>query len=94
MGACSIVDSDDPAKWAEAIERVCVRHGVCLEEIKMLRECYGKKYVWKTKCKALAEQLWRMISDDQSTVFQNCSLVCVHSHFSHHSFIFFFTYKA
>ena len=80
LGACSIVNSDDPAKWAEAIERVCVRHRLCLEEIKMLRECYGKKYVWKTQCKALVEQLWRMISDDQGTVFQNCSLVCVHSY--------------
>ena len=85
LGACSIVDSDDPAKWAEAIERVCVRHGVCLKEIKMLRECYGKEYVWKTQCKALVGQLRRMLRDDQGTVFQNCSLVCVHSYFSHHS---------
>ncbi|XP_044175085.1 D-inositol 3-phosphate glycosyltransferase-like [Acropora millepora] len=65
LGAFSIVDSDDPTKWAEAIERVCVRHGVCLKEIKMLRECYGKEYVWKTQCKALVERLWGMISDDQ-----------------------------
>ena len=69
LGAYSIVDSDDPAKWAEAIERVCVRHGVCLKEIKMLRECYGKEYVWKTQCEALVERLWGMISDDQGTVF-------------------------
>ncbi|XP_067024303.1 uncharacterized protein [Acropora muricata] len=65
LGAYSIVDSDDPAKWAEAIERVRVRHGVCLKEIKMLRECYGKEYVWKTQCEALVERLWGMISDDQ-----------------------------
>ena len=69
LGACSIVDSDDPAKWAEAIEGVCVRHTVCLEENKILRERYGKKYVWKTQCKALVERLWGMISDDQGTVF-------------------------
>ena len=69
LGACSIVDSDDPAKWAEAIERVCVRHRVCLEEIKMLRECYGKKCVWETQCEALVERLWGMICDDQGTVF-------------------------
>ncbi|XP_067024091.1 tetratricopeptide repeat protein 28-like isoform X2 [Acropora muricata] len=67
LGACSIVDSYDPAKWAEAIERVRVRHGVCLKEIKMLRECYGKEYVWKTQCEALVERLWGMISDDQGT---------------------------
>ena len=69
LGACSIVDSDDPARWAEAIEGVCVRHSVCLEENKMLRECYGKKYVWKTQCKELVERLWGMITDDQGTVF-------------------------
>ena len=69
LGACSIVDSDDPAKWAKAIERVCVRHGVCLKEIKMLSECYGKEYVWKTQCKALVERLWGMISDYEGTLF-------------------------
>ncbi|XP_015778868.1 PREDICTED: uncharacterized protein LOC107356762 isoform X1 [Acropora digitifera] len=67
LGASSIVDSDDPTKWAEAIERVCVRHGVCLKEIKMLRECYGKEYIWKTQCKALVERLWGMINDDRGT---------------------------
>ena len=69
LGAGSIVDSDDPAKWAEAIEGVCVRHSVCLEESKILRKRYGKKYVWKTQCKALVERLCGMISDDQGTVF-------------------------
>ena len=67
LGAYSIVDSDDPAKWAEEIKDVCVRHGVRLEENKILRERYGKKYVWKTQCKALVERLWGMISDDQGT---------------------------
>ncbi|XP_074610423.1 uncharacterized protein LOC141864545 isoform X2 [Acropora palmata] len=67
LGEWSIVDSDDPAKWAKAIERVCVRHGVCLEENQILRERYGKKYVWKTQCNALVERLSGMISDDQGT---------------------------
>ena len=69
LGACSLVDSDDPAKWAVAIEGVCVRHRVCLEESKILREHYGKKYVWETQCKALVERLWGMTRDDQGTVF-------------------------
>ncbi|XP_015767847.1 PREDICTED: D-inositol 3-phosphate glycosyltransferase-like [Acropora digitifera] len=67
LGAYSIVESDNPAKWAEAIESVCVRHRVRLEESKILRKRYGKKYVWKTQCKALVERLWGMISDDQGT---------------------------
>ena len=68
LGASSIVDSDDPTKWAEAIKDVCVRHGVRLEENKILREFYGKKYVWETQCEAFVERLWGMISDDQGTV--------------------------
>ena len=69
LGAYSIVDSVDPAKWAEAIKDVCVRHGVRLDENKILREHYGKKHVWKTQCKALVERLSGMISDDQGIVF-------------------------
>ena len=53
LGACSIVDSDDPAKWAEAIERVCVRHRVCLEESKILREFYGRNTCGKHNVKHL-----------------------------------------
>ena len=68
-GAYSIVDSYESAKWAEAIEGVCVTHRVRLRENKRLREHYGKKYVWKTQCKALVERLWGMIRDDQGTVF-------------------------
>ena len=69
LGEYSIVDSDDPAKWAETIEGVCGRHGMRLDGIKMLRERYGMKYVWKTQCKALVERLSGMISDDQGIVF-------------------------
>ncbi|XP_015770110.1 PREDICTED: uncharacterized protein LOC107348570 [Acropora digitifera] len=65
LGAYGIVDSVDPAKWAEAIKDVCVRHGVRIDENKILREHYGKKYVWKRQCKALVERLSGMISDDQ-----------------------------
>ena len=44
FGEYSIVDSEDPGKWAEAIERVRVRHKVKLTEIKLLKEQYSKKY--------------------------------------------------
>ena len=89
LGEYSIVDSDDPTKWAEAIEGVCGRHGMRLDGIKILRERYGMKYVWKTQCKALVERLSGMISDDQGIVFSNCSVFCFHSYFCHQSFIFF-----
>ena len=61
LGAYSIVDSEDPGKWAEAIEGVCVRHRVRLAESKLLREAYGQAYCWKKQCEALVNKLWRMV---------------------------------
>ena len=37
LGSYSIVDSEDPAEWAKAIQRVRVKHGVILEESRMLK---------------------------------------------------------
>ena len=61
MGKSCIVDSDDPAKWAEAIEGVRVRHRVRLEEIKLLRASYKKKYNWREQCEALVEAMCRTV---------------------------------
>jgi len=61
FGKSCIVDSDDPTKWAEAIEDVCVRHRVRLEEIKSVRESYNKTYSWKEQCEALVEKMWSMV---------------------------------
>ena len=61
LGVYSIVDSEDPGKWAEAIEGVSVRHRVCLEESKLLREAYGKEYCWKKQCEEFVDKLWSMV---------------------------------
>ena len=61
FGKSCIVDSYDPAKWAEAIEGVHVRHRVQLEEIKLLIASYDKKYSWKQQCEAFVETIWRMV---------------------------------
>ena len=61
LGKSCIVDSNEPAKWAEAIEDVRVRHGVRLKEIELLRSCYDKKYSWKEQCEALVENMRRII---------------------------------
>ena len=61
FGKSCIVDSHEPAKWAEAIEGVRVRHGVRLEEIKILRTSYDKKYSWKEQCEALVENMRRIV---------------------------------
>ena len=62
LGKCSIVaQSGDPARWAAAIEDVRDRHGVVLEESKILKEHYSKKYCWKTQCEELVDRLWKIV---------------------------------
>ena len=59
-GNACIVNSDDPAEWAKAIEAVRLRHGMRLQEIKSLRASYGEIYSWKEQCEALVNRMQRM----------------------------------
>ena len=59
-GNACIVNSDDPAEWAKAIEAVRLRHGMRLQEIKSLRASYGEMYSWKEQCEALVNRMRRM----------------------------------
>ena len=61
FGKSCIVDSEDPTKWAEAIEGVRVRHKIRLEEIEALKESYETKYSWREQCEALVDKIWRMV---------------------------------
>ena len=69
LGFYCIVDSEDPAKWAEAIQGVHDRHEVVLEESQILKECYNKKYCWKKQCKELVHRLWKMVYGKVSPLF-------------------------
>ena len=64
-----VVDSDDPAKWAEAIECVRTRHRMRLEEIKATKACYERKYSWKEQCETLVDKMWRMLHGTNFTIF-------------------------
>ena len=59
-GNACIVNSDDPAEWAKAIEAVRIRHGMRLQEIKSLRASYEEMYSWKEQCEALVNRMWKM----------------------------------
>ena len=61
FGLYSIVDSEDPSKWAERVAGVRDRHRVALKENEMLKEQYKKEYCWKTQCGELVERLWKMV---------------------------------
>ena len=58
-----IVDSKEPKDWAKAIKAVRERHGEELQEIRKLRECYGKKYSWEKQCKDLVERMRNMFRE-------------------------------
>ena len=60
-GHTCIVNSDDPAEWAKAIEAVRIRHGMRLQEIKTLRACYEEMYSWKKQCEALVNRMREMV---------------------------------
>ena len=61
FGSYSVVDSEDPSKWAECVQGVRDKYRVLLHENKMLREFYSKMYCWKTQCEELVDRLWKMV---------------------------------
>ena len=61
FGSYSIVYSEVPARWAEAIQGVHDRHRVVLQENKILKEHYSKDYCWKKLCEELVDRLWKMV---------------------------------
>ena len=60
-GYSCIVSFDDPAKWAESIEAVRVRHRMRLEEIKALKASYGELYSWKEQCEEFVRRMWKKV---------------------------------
>ena len=61
-GYSCIVNSDDPAKWAEAIEVVRTRHRMRLEEIRALKVSYGQMYSWREQCEELVKRMRKMVN--------------------------------
>ena len=69
-GHSCVVNSDDPVKWAEAIEAVRDRHRMRLKEIQAVKASYGKMYSWKKQCEALVERMWQIVPGMSCT--KNC----------------------
>ena len=79
-GYSCIVNSDDPAKWAEAIEAVRTRHRMRLEEIKALRASYETMYSWQKQCEALVNRLWKMSHGKKYTLLQALTITFLRNH--------------
>ena len=61
-GSHSVVNNEDPVKWAEAIKAVCRKERkVRLREAFLLRQTYAETYQWKEQCSTLVEKMLQMI---------------------------------
>ncbi|XP_015765496.1 PREDICTED: uncharacterized protein LOC107344359 isoform X1 [Acropora digitifera] len=56
----SVLDLEDPVRWAEVIQGVRNGYREVLQENKVLKENYSKKYCWTTQCEELVDRLWKM----------------------------------
>ena len=58
FGSQCVVGSEEPNDWAREIRAICHKNrNVRLEESKMLRELYLKKYCWEKSCCVLVEKM-------------------------------------
>ena len=53
-----MIDSEDPAVWTVAIQKLWSKDGKCrLEEAVTLRDSYGRKYNWAKQTRELVDKM-------------------------------------
>ena len=58
FGSSFVVNSEDPADWTAAIQKLWSKERKCrLEEVKILRDSYGRKYNWAEQMKELVKKM-------------------------------------
>ena len=58
FGSSFVIDSDDPAVWTVAIQKILSKDRECrLEEAVTLRDFYGRKYNWAKQMKELVDRM-------------------------------------
>ena len=58
FGSSFVIDSEDPAVWTVAIQKLWSRDGKCrLEEAVTLRDSYGRKYNWAKQTRELVDKM-------------------------------------
>ena len=61
-GSYSVVNSEEPKKWAEAIRTICSKEReLRLREAIFLRQSYAETYQWEGQCNTLVEKMLEMI---------------------------------
>ena len=58
FGSSFVVNSEDPADWSAAIQKLWEKdRKIRVEEVKTLRELYGRKYNWAEQIKGLVNKM-------------------------------------
>ena len=62
FGSKYVIDSEDPSAWTAAIKSIWdTDRKTRLEEIKVLRESYAKRYRWPEQCKHLIKNMFELL---------------------------------
>ena len=77
FGSSFVIDSVDPSAWTAAIKGTWSKdRRTRLDEIKVLRDAYGKRYSWSEQCKNLIDKMDSLLVNRQGTVLsvyiENC----------------------
>ena len=66
LGSSFVIDPEDPSAWTEAIKGIWNKdRQKRLDETKVLRDCYAKKYSWSGQCKNLLEKMFSLLENKQ-----------------------------
>ena len=69
-GSLFVIDSEDPSAWTAAIKRIWSKdRKMRLDETKILRDCYGKRYSWSEQCENLIEKMVSLLENKQGKLF-------------------------
>ena len=64
FGSSFVIDSEDTSAWTAAIKGIWNKdRQTRLDEIKVLRDSYGKRYSWSDQCKNLLEKIVGLVEN-------------------------------
>ncbi|XP_015779454.1 PREDICTED: uncharacterized protein LOC107357328 isoform X2 [Acropora digitifera] len=68
FGSSFVIDSEDPSAWTAAIKSTWDKdRRIRLDEIKVLRDAYGKRYSWSEQCKNLLDKMVSLLVNRQGS---------------------------
>ena len=66
FGSSFLIDSEDPSVWTAAIKGIWNKdRRTRLDETKVLRDFYGKRYSWSEQCENLIEKMVSLLENRQ-----------------------------